>query len=976
MTQVTEAHSEKKFVPVFLPWLIAAVALVLYLITLNRWVSFGNIQQVARMSGWSWQPELYGPLFWLLTYPIRWLPVQQIPLALNLFSCICAVLTLALLARSVALLPQDRTQAQRRKVGDNASVMDIRTGWLPPILAALVCGLQLTFWEDATAAASQAMTTGSNEMLDLLVFAYVVRCLLEFRHDWRESWLLRGAFVFGAGVTNNWAMIGFFPVLLIALIWIKGLSFFNLRFLTRMFFCVLVALALYLLLPLAQGLDHGATVPFWPALKVNLIGQKNIVTTVFKYGRQMVLLLALTSLVPVLLISIRWSSYFGDTSELGVALATFMFHVVHLLFLGICIWVALDPAFSPRNKGWGIPFLTFYYLGALSVGYCSAYFLSVFSINPQSSRRMPSHLKLINRIVTAAVWALLFLTPAALLYRNWPQIQTTNGPMLKQYASLLANSLPTNNTVVLSDEDRRLWLMQSYTAQAGISKNYMFLHTDGLKWPEYHRYLKRKYGERWTVEVPPKDYVQQVDSLYLIQSLGKLMASNSVYYLHPSFGYYFEHFYAEPHGLVYQLVPYPARSLLIPRLSKKVEAENNAFWQVAEDTALKAVEQSITPPRADSQSWKLGSLLEFAHLAKENNPTATILSGYYSRSLTYWGVELQKANQLTNAAVFFNRAIALNPDNVVAQIDLECNKNLQAGHGGAVQISKSVEDEFGKYRNWDAVIGANGPFDEPNLCFEQGRVFVRNNLHRQAANHINRAIELASENLEMRLWLAQLYVLARLPDETLKIVAQIRKEPGMARPADTNRTQLLFVESSAYLVKGDEAAAQAVVDAALKKAPADENLLNTAAQVFLSFKVYTNALKLIDKQLAISPDDLTILNNKGFVSLLAGQYAEAIPPFTRVLGVDTNNYSARLNRAIAYFRLGNWDSARSDYEILQKAHPTDYRIYFGLGEIARQTSDSKAAIRNYDLYLANAPTNTAESKTVSEYLIKLKSGSP
>jgi len=48
-------------------------------------------------------------------------------------------------------------------------------------------------------------------MLDLLLFAYVIRNLLEFRLDGRESWLLKASLVYGAGMTNNWAMIGFFP---------------------------------------------------------------------------------------------------------------------------------------------------------------------------------------------------------------------------------------------------------------------------------------------------------------------------------------------------------------------------------------------------------------------------------------------------------------------------------------------------------------------------------------------------------------------------------------------------------------------------------------------------------------------------------------------------------------------------------------------------------------------------------------------
>src|ERR1017187_4143662 len=81
MTPEHEVSSPKKFVPAFLPWLAGAGALAVYLVTLNRWVSLSSLQQIARVSGWTWLPELYGPVFWLLTYPFRWLPASAIPLA-------------------------------------------------------------------------------------------------------------------------------------------------------------------------------------------------------------------------------------------------------------------------------------------------------------------------------------------------------------------------------------------------------------------------------------------------------------------------------------------------------------------------------------------------------------------------------------------------------------------------------------------------------------------------------------------------------------------------------------------------------------------------------------------------------------------------------------------------------------------------------------------------------------------------------
>ena len=192
-------------------------------------------------------------------------------------------------------------------------------------------------------------------------------------------------------------------------------------------------------------------------------------------------MLALTSLVPVFIIGIRWPSYFGDTSKLGIALTTFIFHLVHGLFLG-------RPASGLRStrrsalatRAYGSPFLTFYYLGALTVGYCSGYFLLLFRGKPDRRRRLPPHVRLINNAVTGAIWLLLLLAPLALIYRNLPQIRTTNGPMLKQYAALLAQALPPQRAVLLSDDPRRSLLLQAYAAQSGKGKDYLFLDTGSL----------------------------------------------------------------------------------------------------------------------------------------------------------------------------------------------------------------------------------------------------------------------------------------------------------------------------------------------------------------------------------------------------------------------------------------------------------------------------------------------------------------
>src|SRR5262249_23239370 len=147
-------------------------------------------------------------------------------------------------------------------------------------------------------------------------------------------------------------------------------------------------------------------VPFWAALRENIRGQSSIVTWLFAFFKQQkqdALILGVISLLPVFVISIKWASYFGDTSRLGVALTTLIFRVVHGLFLIVGLWVALDPPFSPRfnplREELGIPYLTLSYLGALSVGYLAGYFLLLFGSPPSGAMR-PSPLM---RATSAAI---------------------------------------------------------------------------------------------------------------------------------------------------------------------------------------------------------------------------------------------------------------------------------------------------------------------------------------------------------------------------------------------------------------------------------------------------------------------------------------------------------------------------------------------------------------------------------------------
>ena len=966
---MTDAQTDPRrgFVPRILPWLLAALALVVYLLTLNPWVSLLNLTSVARASGWMWQPEVFNPVSFIVACPFRWLPTTQIPLGLNLFSVACAALTLGLLARSVALLPHDRTDAQRRREQSPFSILTLRNAWLPPVFAVAVCGLQLTFWESAT--------NYTGEMFGLLLFAFIIWSLLEYRLDEREWRLFLAAFLFGAGMTNDWAMVCYFPAFLAALIWIRGLSFFNLRFLATTMFCGLAGLLFYLLLPLTVTISGKVPITFWQMLHLNLSSQFAVVGAFFDNGgvRKTLGLMSLSSLVPVLLMSIRWHSSFGDSSQMGRALASFMFHFAHAVLLVVCVWVVFDPPFSPREKGFG---LTLYYLSALSVGYLSGYFLLVFrrELGTRFQVRGAPPFNFLNFLAVTVIWLLFLSAVAGLVYKNAPLIREANNDILRRYASLTAEKLPPSGGVLLSDDPRYLYLTEAALTHEHRANDFVYLDTQSLVLPAYHQFLHEKYPKIWpdAFKAADTNLVSQQQVLVLLTQVAR---TNELYYLHPSFGYYFERFYLEPHGLVYRLKTLPADTLLPPRPDSSEIDDNEAFWAGAELQAFKPIELNLAAPGPiESRPWGEQMLAQL-HVPAERDLNAVAAGSLYSRSLTYWGVQLQRAGNVAIAGGHFEMAQKLNPENAVAQINLQFNHSLQAGEKVPVDLSKTGLDQFGPYNTWSKLLDVGGAFDEPSFCFANGLVWIRNEFYRQALELFTRVCQLEPNNLPAHLWQAQLYGFNRLPDRALKAVQDIRSQPGKFSLNTTNQMQLSLIEVAAYFQKDDLARGTQLLEAEISRDPTNNTLLATATQFYISKGLYTNALTVIDSRLRDLPDDPDWLFSKSYVYLQLRDYEGAIPVLTRILSQQADNNTALFNRAIAYLNAGKLDAALADYEKLNQTFTNSYRINYGLGEIAWRKHETNNAIKYYKLYLANANPNTDEATNITRRLRQLEGSS-
>ncbi len=954
---------EMGFVQRRLPWIVGGAMLVLYFVTLSRWPTPSGVISLSQVLGWEWRPILVAPLHVLLTLPVKWLPGGLQLFALNLIEAACAALALALLARSVALLPHDRTKDQRQLERSDFSLLSIAMAWLPPVLAVLVCGLQLSFWENAV--------VSNGDMLDLLLFAYLARCLLEYRLDNNERWLGKFAFVYGLSITNNYALIGFFPAFLVALVWIKLASFFHWRFILRMLLLGSAGLLLYFLLPAFISITDTSELSFWQLLRTYWGMQKSALVGLKPY---LLIFIGLTSLLPVLFIGIRWPASFGDTSPTGQALTNLMTHVIHIMFFAACLYVTFDFQFSPRRIEFGRhALLPFYYLGALSIGYFAGYLLLVFGAKPgpdAKSWQQPTLLRLIvNKTLVGVVWATLVGVPGVLAFKNLPIIASQSGPALAKMSAITADSLPAAGAVVLSDDLARLHALRLELRRRSADREHILLESTALDKPAYHRFLARRHPGRWPSlpeNVPP-------GMLLAGPSIAATLLTNNfnLYYIHPSFGFFFEFLHLKPSQSVYRLVTYPTNAISAPVCTASELKAQDDFWK-----KLKPELMRLAPPAAarkpKNDFYEPDSLGVYAGRA-------------YSRELNHFGVEAQRAGDLKLAAEYFDFALQLNEANPVAFVNRDFNRRFQAGNVESQPPTKEAITLMAPYgRNWEFMVSVNGPIDEPTATYLVAQAFHQGGLFRQAAQGLERTLFFQPTNVSTRINLiGELLMVSPLLDRALELIAELRARPPVPLTLE-DELDLIRAEAYAWLNKGDLARTEKILLDAQKKYPRENSPFNTLFDIYVYREQIDKATKVAEEWLKVQPESFNALVNLAAMMIRTGRHEAALPYLDRALKIRPNDPTALLNRAIVHLNAAQLDinkldparldAALADYRTVESLLPSSYHVYYGLGECYRLKGAKVEAIRYYKKYLESAPRGIPERRIIEQRIRDLESG--
>jgi tetratricopeptide (TPR) repeat protein len=966
MTTETKSNPPRARAILLPPWLVVLGALVLYGATLNHWVTLRSLQVVSKVTGWDWHPmasswrrETIEPLFLVVTYPFRLLPGVWQPFCLNAFTAVCAALTLGLLAQSVRMLPHDRTRDQRQREGGEFGLLSIRPAFLPPLFAVLMLGFQLTFWLNAVSA--------TQEMLDLLVFSFLIYCVLRYRISQNDRWLLVFSFVYGLGVTSNWALIGFFPLFLFALIWIKGLSFFNVRFIGLMSGCGAAGLLLYLLEPAmgSVGPDHEH---FLDLLHQEIGGQTFYLRMLPRY---VVLVASLTTILPLIFLGVRWPSFLGEVSAAGNVLTQGMIQALHVVFLILPLVTLCEFSFSPSVRMREMPnsFLTFYYVAALCVGYFSGYLLLVFGRRLAHTWARPGPVvRSLNKAVVGLVWVLAVGGPIVLVCQNFPRLQAANSPALREYSDTILDGLPAKDALILSDDVARLTLLEATYERRHIPNRNILIETSSLAHREYLRYLTARYPEFKKEMTSPENLPPRIAARALEKFMYVMGRTHPIYYLHTSFGYYFEEFYLKPRGMVYELKSYPNNAPQAPLpTDAEIKAEQD-FWSGLENGTLK-------------------TLPELAKLYTDPENINTD----YSVALDYWGVELQRANHLKEAHQQFAEAVVINPDNYVAKINLQYNNALQKGDHRPIDSAELFDKALLKFGGLVGVLKLNGPPDEPDANLQVGeRMAVSGNL-RQAATLFSRRLELLPGDPEAELDMARTYADRGRLDKVAELVSKLRSNPKI------NRWELTRVRAMAYLAVASNSAAETLLKDALREEPQDPARVGTLAELYLrvgyeylhlnqpaqSKAYFAAALTNFDREIKLlgaarrSADDATlapILLKKAEMQVRLEQLGPAVITLSKILKMQPDNTTALLNRAVAEGQLKKIEDAKADYKTLAHLMPDQsYVVDFHMADIASMETNVPEEIRCLKRYLNAAPEETPEYSVVQKRLQTLES---
>jgi tetratricopeptide (TPR) repeat protein len=137
------------------------------------------------------------------------------------------------------------------------------------------------------------------------------------------------------------------------------------------------------------------------------------------------------------------------------------------------------------------------------------------------------------------------------------------------------------------------------------------------------------------------------------------------------------------------------------------------------------------------------------------------------------------------------------------------------------------------------------------------------------------------------------------------------------------------------------------INIAIQLSPNDLSLTNEKANIFQEQKQYLAAISLYDETIRKQPQAY-LYNNRGNAKYALGNRQEAIIDFSRAIDGNPNDFLAYYNRGMAKSSLGNPKQAIIDYDRAITLNPKFAQAYVGRGIIKYESGNKKDAISDLD----------------------------
>ena len=195
----------------------------------------------------------------------------------------------------------------------------------------------------------------------------------------------------------------------------------------------------------------------------------------------------------------------------------------------------------------------------------------------------------------------------------------------------------------------------------------------------------------------------------------------------------------------------------------------------------------------------------------------------------------------------------------------------------------------------------------------------------------------------------------------------------LAEQVEENNPDVHLIKGSAWLVLGEDHAAEKSFGKAVKTAGSEEDdILYHIGAAYAQAGEVKKALTFFEKALQKNPGNETALYELGFFSDMRGDFQKSIDYYNRYLDIDPFNYSTWFNLGITYNKSGDYRKAIEAYEYVLALNDNFHQALFNIGNANANAENFSQAIKYYREFLEFEPEHDDAYCYIGECYLNLQ----